>query len=537
MGSGERHYCWLPKLLCWAGAIIFVLWNSTPAQNYIYSYVDSKGTRYIKNIPLETPSDQIQNNDPHLQAKNIVTVARANPASQGISHNTPDKISRTKDKKGVLHITSVRSSRPSPTQQTPPIMLAKKQGRPNSPEITQVAGTGQGDLPTAEVSATRGAEEFYSLDQLNPEGACEGVSRMALFVDQNGKMHIYRSKVETRESSDPENVTLADKAGTDLKVSPAISDQSTPPIVPATIQGRVKPQSLLPQEAKRPRVWPSGTIRVFRDKKGFTHIVNNNAGINSQLAGQKRPQPVIQAVVCSDNLTASRQNLAVISPPPEGLNNSFSRIVSFLDKGGRLTIANPTVNALNKTLQAANAPKFRDENSDLEALMAMAAQQYRLPLPLVKAVIRAESGFMPEAVSWKGAMGLMQLMPTTAAWLGVKDPFCPQENIMGGCRYLRDLLNRLNGSIPLSLAAYNAGLQRVINSGYQIPAIAETQDFVEKVIGYFFNYLQQAPAGRKICKSTNLPRTAFPLTKGIGRKRLAIPSRVEEIKGGSCLAA
>jgi hypothetical protein len=112
------------------------------------------------------------------------------------------------------------------------------------------------------------------------------------------------------------------------------------------------------------------------------------------------------------------------------------------------------------------------------------------------AVIRAESGFVPEAVSWKGAMGLMQLMLTTAACLGVRDPFCPQENIMGGC--LRDLLNKMNGSAPLSLAAYNAGLQRVIYSGYQIPAITETQDFVEKVLSYFFNYLQQAASGRKI---------------------------------------
>ena len=132
MGSRERRYCWLPKLLCWAGAVLFVLWDSTPAQNYIYSYVDSKGTRYIKNIPLETPSDQAQDSDPLLRARNILAVARATSASQSISHNIPDKISRTKDKKGVLHITSVRSSRPSPAQQTPPVMLAKKQGGPNS---------------------------------------------------------------------------------------------------------------------------------------------------------------------------------------------------------------------------------------------------------------------------------------------------------------------------------------------------------------------------------------------------------------------
>jgi soluble lytic murein transglycosylase-like protein len=95
-------------------------------------------------------------------------------------------------------------------------------------------------------------------------------------------------------------------------------------------------------------------------------------------------------------------------------------------------------------------------------------------------------------------MGLMQLMPTTAAFLGVKNPFCPQENIMAGCRYLRDLLDTLNGSVALALAAYNAGLQRVISSGYQVPAIAETQDFVDKVIRYFFSYQQQVLASSKI---------------------------------------
>jgi soluble lytic murein transglycosylase-like protein len=95
-------------------------------------------------------------------------------------------------------------------------------------------------------------------------------------------------------------------------------------------------------------------------------------------------------------------------------------------------------------------------------------------------------------------MGLMQLMPATAACLGVKDPFCPQQNIMGGCRYFRDLLDKLHGSVPLSLAAYNAGLQRVINAGYEVPAIAETQNFVEKVIKYFFIYMQQDNIGSKI---------------------------------------
>ena len=264
-------------------------------------------------------------------------------------------------------------------------------------------------------------------------------------------------------------------------------------MVPAVMQGKTKPQGSLPAaEAKRPKVWSTGMIRVFRDGKGFTHIVNN-PGANSHFAAKKPPKPVITPVVCAPETPAPQQNPAVVTSPPEGLKSGFSRIVSFLDKAGTLTIANPKARALNDLPLAGGR-----ENGDLEALMALAAQQYRLPLPLVKAVVRAESGFVTEAVSRKGAMGLMQLMPVTAAFLGVKDPFCPQENIMGGCRYLRDLLDKLNGSVPLGLAAYNAGLQRVINSGYQIPAITETQDFVDKVLGYFFGYLQQASSGRKI---------------------------------------
>ncbi len=283
-----------------------------------------------------------------------------------------------------------------------------------------------------------------------------------------------------------------------LETRPAISDQATPLVVPAALPGNIIPQGGPVQEAKRPKVWSTGTIRVFRDGKGFTHIVNNS-GANSHFAAQKLPKPVIAPVVCSSVTPAPQQKLAAVMSPPEGLNNGFSRIISFLDKAGRLTIANPNVKAM-KNLPSALDPAglAARENGDLEAIMSMAARQYRLPLPLVKAVVRAESGFVPEAVSCKGAMGLMQLMPTTAAFLGVKDPFCPQENIMGGCRYLRDLLDRLNGSVPLSLAAYNAGLQRVINSGYQIPAITETQDFVDKVLEYLFDYLQQASSGRKI---------------------------------------
>ncbi len=116
-----------------------------------------------------------------------------------------------------------------------------------------------------------------------------------------------------------------------------------------------------------------------------------------------------------------------------------------------------------------------------------AAEKYDVPFSLVKAVIKVESDFDPNAVSRAGARGLMQIMPETAKDLGVRDSFDPQENILGGVRYLKELLDRFHGSLPLALAAYNAGPNR-IGPRREIPRIEETERFVEKVMGYFYNY-------------------------------------------------
>jgi hypothetical protein len=327
---------------------------------------------------------------------------------------------------------------------------------------------------------------------------------MALFVDQQGKMYIYRANVEADFSGGEHNMPSG-KAGVEARGSGP--GQRQPLVVPAAVENPLRPPGGLQQETERLGGRLSGRIRVFRDRKGFTHIVNSQE-TKIHFAAHQRSKPMLSLVSGSQETPATQQNLARVLPPPgtlknfsnhpEGLDSGFSRIVSFLDKAGRLNINNSRAKSPDPRWAMEAARLSGKKDFDLEALMAMAARHYRLPLPLVKAVVRAESGFVPEAVSWKGAMGLMQLMPTTAACLGVKDPFCPQENIMGGCRYLRDLLDRLHGSVPLSLAAYNAGLQRVINSGYQIPAITETQDFVEKVIGYLFGYLQQTSPGSRI---------------------------------------
>jgi soluble lytic murein transglycosylase-like protein len=123
-------------------------------------------------------------------------------------------------------------------------------------------------------------------------------------------------------------------------------------------------------------------------------------------------------------------------------------------------------------------------------LIADGAERYGIDFSLVKAVIRAESAFDPFAVSKKGALGLMQLMPETARVRGVRNAFVPAENIDGGIRHLRLLLDRYEGNVVLAVAAYNAGAGRVDGAG-GVPAIAETRDYVARVLRYRAEYVQQ----------------------------------------------
>jgi len=131
--------------------------------------------------------------------------------------------------------------------------------------------------------------------------------------------------------------------------------------------------------------------------------------------------------------------------------------------------------------------------ANINQLVEQAASRFQVDPELIHAIIRVESGYDPKAVSSKGAMGLMQLIPATAQRFGVANPFDPKQNLEGGVNYLKYLLDLFGGDLSLSLAAYNAGEHSVQRSG-GIPAIPETQDYVRKVTSIYQTGDAPAPA-------------------------------------------
>ncbi len=136
-----------------------------------------------------------------------------------------------------------------------------------------------------------------------------------------------------------------------------------------------------------------------------------------------------------------------------------------------------------------NSPSIsciRDSNQ-YDSLISELSRKYQVDFALIKAIIRAESGFNPFAVSRKGAKGLMQLMPETASRLNVSNVFNPKENIEGGVRHVKYLLSLFNDDLRLSLAAYNAG-ENLVADLRSIPPYRETVDYVQRVLSFYQSY-------------------------------------------------
>lgn len=158
-----------------------------------------------------------------------------------------------------------------------------------------------------------------------------------------------------------------------------------------------------------------------------------------------------------------------------------------METGYRLIKVYPESDVWEQTGQRQRPAAFRPGPSSFDRLIRNTASQLSIDPMLIKSVMHAESAFDPDAVSRKGASGLMQLMPATARRYGVSSIFDPRQNVMGGARYLRFLMDRFEGDLELALAGYNAGENAVDRSG-GIPPYAETRHYVKKVLRLYRQY-------------------------------------------------
>ena len=150
----------------------------------------------------------------------------------------------------------------------------------------------------------------------------------------------------------------------------------------------------------------------------------------------------------------------------------------------------------NAKIVAANARGHQASQEEIDESIVMAAARHNVDPNLVRAVVKVESNFNSNAVSRKGAMGLMQLMPSTARSLKVKNPFDPDQNVDAGVRHLKQLLENYNGDVNLTLAAYNAGSGAVARSS-GVPHFAETQNYVRRITNLYYGGFDLSPSGPK----------------------------------------
>ena len=193
-------------------------------------------------------------------------------------------------------------------------------------------------------------------------------------------------------------------------------------------------------------------------------------------------------------LTASVFTLTVLMT-----GSALATVYTFTDAGGVTHFTNVPSDAryagMTRVRHRASAYKSVKSSSGYPTasdrytlLVQKVAREHSLDQALLRAMIAVESGFDPHAVSHKGAVGLMQLMPETARRYGVRNLYDPAENIQGGAKYLRDLMRKFNNDLSLTLAAYNAGEDAIIQYGNRIPPYRETLQYVPRVLTLYRQY-------------------------------------------------
>jgi soluble lytic murein transglycosylase-like protein len=212
-------------------------------------------------------------------------------------------------------------------------------------------------------------------------------------------------------------------------------------------------------------------FKTFMELQAIQQFTNGN--IKNTNSSRSVFQDMLSALVSGDALEGTSQTLGSLLS-----NVETEAKKSFLQPIG-LTSMN-----INPIFAAHANNQSSETATNYDQFISQAASLYNLPEKLIKSVIKQESNFNPEATSYAGATGLMQLMPATAKSLGVDDATDPEQNIMGGSKYLSQMMARYDGDIQVALTAYNAGPGNV-DKYNGIPPFKETQNYVQKVYGTF----------------------------------------------------
>jgi len=203
---------------------------------------------------------------------------------------------------------------------------------------------------------------------------------------------------------------------------------------------------------------------------------------------------------------------------------SVTRLYLGADSNGYVDVPTIEIDRFEKDLSAPVAGKMGDRSQPMNEVINAVSSRHHLDPDLINSVIHAESSFNPRAVSPKGAQGLMQLMPQTASQLGVVNSFDPGDNLEGGTRYLRALLERYNFDLIKALAAYNAGPQRV-EQYHGVPPYYETQAYVARIIRDF-NRKKLAERKAAALKTASYPKS--PARHAPAVKQVALPDTAQQ---------
>jgi hypothetical protein len=472
-----------------AGLIILVMINLAPsvAQGKVVRFTDSKGVIHITSAGQEQggKSKKSGGKMPQAGRANLNRHAGPEPATAMTPPANDPQASPLPgtEKKGPppdLGALEQPGTAPHASQSQP-------RGGADSLELTQgtmpesVPYTVAGDpflnpsMPVMPVAVGLPPEVKIARAASVQEGAIQS------FKDRHGVIHI-TNQVTSTESSIRSWAAARPRPALPVAADlpPAIRPISWEPDVPQEPAGIGRVGQASSHLAREPM------IHRFWDRQGFWHITNvfptrKLLPAMSLAARKGEPQSSEFVQTASVQSPMNYPRLRAVEKFSAGPLAGQKTVRSHRDRRGVIHICNAPAEEFSQLLASMAYLK-----KSLGPIIAEATRAYRLPPALVLAVIQAESNFVPHAVSPKGALGLMQLMPGTANLLGVQDPFNPRENILAGCRYLRDLLDRFKGSLPLAVAAYNAGDSRVVAAGYSIPAIKETQDFVRSVLELYY---------------------------------------------------